>query len=241
MQPGDGSLGSVGSVPEADVVVLEQDVPANLVAALGLTAIAAWMALTWRGELEAGEQVIVLGAGGVVGQVAVQVARARGARRVLAGCRSRRRGRTSHPPRCGRGRAARHGDVDALASRFTAVADGPVDLVLDPLFGAPAAAAMRTLGPHGRLVNLGGSASPTALIDSATLRSKPVRLLGYTNNELTADQRRLALREIIGLAAAGELSVDFEAVALDRVPEARSRQANGTAAKRLVVDFTASV
>ena len=47
----------------------------RLIAALGLSAVAAWPALTWRGGLRPGEQVLVLGAGGVVGQAAVQLAR----------------------------------------------------------------------------------------------------------------------------------------------------------------------
>jgi NADPH:quinone reductase-like Zn-dependent oxidoreductase len=240
MQPGDGSLATSCSVPEAHVVVLEKDTPANLVAALGLSSIAAWMALTWRGELQPDEQVIVLGAGGMVGQVAVQAARALGARRVIAGCRSD----------AAADRASRHGadavvrldteDVDVLASRFQAAAQGAVDLVLDPLFGPAATAAIRTLRPYGRLVNLGGSASPTAVIDSATLRSGPIRLLGYTNTELTADQRSSALQNILRLAAAGNMSVDFETVTLDQVPDSWSRQASGNAAARQIVDFTAT-
>ena len=72
-------------------------------------------------------------------------------------------------------------------------ADGPVDLVVDPLFGVPAAAALRALRPHGRLVNLGSSAAETAPLDSATLRSRSLRVLGYTNNELTPAQRAAAL------------------------------------------------
>ena len=44
---------------------------------------------------------------------------------------------------------------------------------------------MRALRPHGRLVNLGSSAGETAPIDSSTLRSRSLRVLGYTNNELT--------------------------------------------------------
>jgi NADPH:quinone reductase-like Zn-dependent oxidoreductase len=238
MAPGDGSLATVVAAAEGDVVAIEPDVPATAVASLGLSAVAAWMALTWRGELTAGEQVVVLGAGGVVGQTAVQVARLRGARRVVAGCRSD----------AAADRAARSGadevvrldtdDVDELSRRFVAACDGPADLVLDPLFGAPATAALRALGPGGRLVNLGGSAGATAVFDSATLRSRSLRVLGYTNNELTADQRREALTALLGHAARGELSVDHEVVPLDRVAQAWDAQQSGRAGVRLVVDLT---
>lgn len=237
MAPGDGSLSTIVAVREADLVPLEHDVAATAVASLGLSAVAAWMALTWRGELAPGEQVVILGAGGVVGQAGVRIARLRGARRVIAGCRS-----DAAAERAGRSGADEvvrldTDDVDELARRFVAACDGPADLVLDPLFGAPAAAALRALGPGGRLVNLGGSALPTATFDSATLRSRSLRVLGYTNNELSADQRCGALTAVLAHAARGELRVDHEVVPLDRVADAWDAQ-QGRAAVRLVVDLT---
>jgi NADPH:quinone reductase-like Zn-dependent oxidoreductase len=237
MQPGDGSLASTCVVPDGDVVALASDVPPALVAALGLSAVAAWMALTWRGRLQEGEQVVVLGAGGVVGQVAVQVARLQGARRVVAACRSDVA--VERARRAGADEVVRldTDDVDALAARFVAACDGPADLVLDPLFGAPAAAALRALGPHGRLVNLGSSAAPTAPIDSATLRSRSLQVLGYTNNELDAQQKADALSALLAHAAAGRLTADHELVPLADVGAAWDRQAAGTATSRLVVDL----
>ncbi len=236
MRAGDGSMADYCVVPESDLVPLPDGVEAPLVAALGLSAIAAWMALTWRGELRAGEQVVILGAGGVVGQVAVQAARLHGARRVIAACRSR----------AGRERAYELGadavvdlsgadDVGTLAVRLLEACDGPVDLVLDTLFGLPAAAAARTLRPHGRLVNLGSSAGETAPFDSATLRSRSLRVLGYTNNELTAEQKRDALVAIVEHAAAGRLTVPYDTVPLTDVAVAWERQASGRAPHRSVL------
>ncbi|NEK56296.1 zinc-binding alcohol dehydrogenase family protein, partial [Geodermatophilus sabuli] len=64
MAPGDGSLAERCAVPDADVVPVDADLPDAALAALGLSGVAAWMALTWRGRLRAGERVLVLGAGG---------------------------------------------------------------------------------------------------------------------------------------------------------------------------------
>ena len=61
--------------------------------------------------------------------------------------------------------------------------------MLDPLFGVPAAAAAQCLRPGGRLVNLGGSAAEHGPLDSSTIRSRSLRVLGYTNNELTREQK----------------------------------------------------
>jgi NADPH:quinone reductase-like Zn-dependent oxidoreductase len=236
MRSGDGSMAGYCVVPAADIVALPIDVDGTLVAALGLSAVAAWMALLWRGELQAGEQVLVLGAGGVVGQVGIQVARLHGARRVVAACRSplaqeraRRLGADAVVP------LNNSDDVDGLASRLHGACDGPTDLVLDPLFGVPAAAALRTLAPHGRLVNLGGSAGERAPIDSSTLRSKSLRVLGYTNNELNAQQRAEGVTTIAEHAADGRLMLDYETVPLANAAEAWSRQASGQAIRRIVL------
>jgi NADPH:quinone reductase len=235
MAPGDGSMAERTVVAEPDLVPLPDGADPVEVAALGLSAVAAHMALTWRGELVPGEQVIVFGAGGVVGQAAVQLARAAGARRVIAGARSQ----------AARARAAEAGadavvaldtdDVAELARRFAAAADGPVDLVLDPLYGAPAAAAARALCPHGRLVNLGSSAGETCPLDSSTLRSRSLRLLGYTNNALTREQRAAAVTAVAEHAARGTLTVAHEVVPLVDAGAAWQRQADGRAGGRIVL------
>lgn len=235
MAPGDGSMAEIACVRQADLVELPRNADLVDVAALGLSAVAAHMALTWRGELAPGEQVLVLGAGGVVGQVAVQLARAAGARRVVAGARSPAGCERAHQAGADAVVALDTTDVSVLAERFAQAADGPVDLVLDPLFGPPAAAAARTLRAGGRLVNLGGAAAETCPIDSATLRSRSLRLLGYTNNELTAGQRAASIAFVAGQAALGRLSVAREVVALEEVDQAWRRQADGATAGRLVV------
>jgi NADPH:quinone reductase-like Zn-dependent oxidoreductase len=177
----------------------------------------------------------VLGAGGTVGQVAVQVAKLRGARRVIAGCRSAAGAERAR--RCGADAVVRldTDNVSELASRFADASDGPSELIIDPLFGVPAAAALRTAGRYGRLVQLGGAAAESAPIDSATLRSRSLCLLGYTNNELSPAQRADALNTVLSLAADGRLSVAYESVSLDSIAQAWSRQARGEASVRIVV------
>jgi NADPH:quinone reductase-like Zn-dependent oxidoreductase len=128
-------------------------------------------------------------------------------------------------------------DVDALADRLQAAADGPVDLVLDPVFGIPAAAALRVLRPGGRLVNLGSSAGPTAPIESAVLRGGSKQIVGYTNNSLSVAERALSLAVVAGHAAAGRLTVDHEVAPFDTVADAWARQAAGQARGRIVLAF----
>ncbi|MCR6482256.1 zinc-binding alcohol dehydrogenase family protein [Amycolatopsis sp. OK19-0408] len=234
MLPGDGSMAEHAAVAADDLVVLPPRADHTLVAALGLSAVAAWMSLTWKGTLAPGETVLVLGAGGVVGQAAVQLARLAGAGRVIACARSA--AAVERAARLGADAVVRlEPDGDTLTQRLLDAAGHPVDLVVDPVFGAPAAAALGTLRPGGRLVNLGSSAGEVCPVDSATLRSRSLRILGYTNNELAAAQRREALLTVVGHAIAGELTVDYERVPLAEAGAAWARQGEGSAGGRIVL------
>lgn len=226
MAAGDGSMAEKALVRQEDLVFLADDVEPVAMAALGLSAVAAHMALTWRGELKPGECVIVLGCG-AVGQAAIQLARIAGAGRVVVAARSA----------AARERATRAGAdtvlslaADDLASQLPAA-----DLLLDPLFGPPAAAAAQALRPGGRWVNLGSSAGETCPVTSSTLRSRSLRLSGYTNNELSPQQRAEAISAVAHLAAGGLLGVDHEVVPLDDVTEAWQRQSDGTTRGRVVL------
>jgi NADPH:quinone reductase-like Zn-dependent oxidoreductase len=234
MAPGDGSLAERCLVPDEDVVAIGSDVGAAALAAIGMSGVAAWMVLTVRAGLRVGETVLVLGGGGAVGQAAVGAAKLLGAGRVVAVCRSPEAQERAH--RAGADEVvALSGDVDELSARFRDAVGGSVDVVVDPVFGAPATAASRVLADHGRLINLGGSAGDTAQFSSAALRSRSASVLGYTNNALTPEQRRDAITAVAGHAAAGRLAVEHEVVPLADVERAWQRQATGQTGVRLVL------
>jgi NADPH:quinone reductase-like Zn-dependent oxidoreductase len=232
MTPGDGSLAERCLVPDADVVRLESPVPDELAAALGLSGVAAWMALSWRARMAAAERVLVLGAGGAVGQAGIGVARVLGAARVVA---------VARPSSVARAEAAgadvvvplATSDVDALAAALAP--HGPFDVVLDPVFGIAATAAARELAPGGRLVNLGGASGDTAVFSSAGLRSRSAAVLGYTNNALTPAQRASAITEVFAHAAAGRVRMAYDVLPLADVEQAWTRQAAGSAGARCVL------
>jgi NADPH:quinone reductase len=235
MKPGEGSMALYCIIDESSALVLPDQVDDDLAAALGLSAIAAWMALTWRGHLQPGEQVLVLGASGAVGQVAVQAAKLLGAGRVIAASRDE----------AARARALSLGadavvdlageDMNEISTRIAAACEGPLHLVIDPVWGLPAEAAVRALAYDGRLVNIGSAAGPTVRFESAILRSKLHTILGYTNNALTHEQKAEALTEILTHAAAGRCTVERETVPLARAAEAWDRQAACARRKLILV------
>jgi NADPH:quinone reductase-like Zn-dependent oxidoreductase len=234
MAAGDGSLAQLCSVADADLVPVDAGVSDESLAALGLSAVAGWMCLTWRAGLRPGERVVVLGGGGAVGQSAIGAALALGAGQIVAVCRSEAAAARARD--AGASVVVQHvDDVDALAGALRDAIAGPVDVVIDPVFGAGATAAVRVLGEGGRLVNLGGAAGDAATFSSAALRSRSISVLGYTNNSLSVMQRAQALTAVAALAADGKLSVAHVTRPLDTVADAWLATGAGRAAPRPVL------
>ena len=148
-------------------------------ASLSLVYDTAWFALRERARLAPGETVLVLGASGGVGQAAVQLARAIGAR-VLAG--------VSRPERSAAVRAAGAEAVidlssenlrETLREQVSAATEGRgADVILDPLGGDVFAAALRALAWCGRLVVIGFAAGQIPTVKANYLLLKNIEVSG---------------------------------------------------------------
>ena len=202
--------------------------------ALGIAGLAGWLALTWSAKLREGESVLVLGATGTVGQVAVQGAKLLGASRVVAAGRNE----------SGLARAAELGadatvqlGGDDLAERFRAAAGdaGGFDVIVDPLWGEPGVAAMEAAKRFTRHVALGQSAGMHASVSVATVRNKPLTIVGHTNYAIPFEDQQAAYVEMCEHAAAGRLTADVEATPLDDVASAWERLRAGSPGTKLVV------
>jgi NADPH:quinone reductase-like Zn-dependent oxidoreductase len=234
MAPGDGSLGELCIVADEDLMTLTEPVPDAVAASLGLSAVAAWMALTWRADLRPGERVVVLGGGGAVGQVAVQAARLLGASRIVAVCRPGRS--LDRATKAGPDEVVIFSDdvdrlTDGIAQALGSNLEGGADVIIDPVFGPAATAAARNLAKGGRLVNLGSASSNVAEFSSSVLRSRSVDILGYTNNALTPAERRKAVDAVMAHAATGAIAVDHQVLPLSQVVNGWRRTQEGSEAR----------
>jgi len=231
----DGAHGSFAEQSLTSASLLT-DVPEGVsdavAACLGIPALAAWLGLEWRAQLRAGESVLVLGASGALGTVAVQAAKILGAGRVVAAARSAD----------GRRRATEL-DADAtvelnndngLTERFTQAAGGELDIVIDPLWGAPGLAALRALRVGGRLVQLGQAAGPEVALPSSLLRGRQLTILGHTNFAVPWKVKAEAFRTMAEHAAAGRLKLEHETLPLEQAPEAWRRQASSPGRKLIL-------
>ena len=211
------------------------DVPDGLdvatAAALGNTGLAAWLALSWRAGLQPGETVVVLGATGQVGSVAVQAAKPLGAGRVIAVARAgerldalRERGADEV--------VALDGDLTAALKR--AAPDG-VDVIIDSLWGEPAAAAMQAAARFGRHVQVGHLAGPQLDLAAPAIRSLSLDVRGFMRLHPPHEVRREAYPRLGEHVARGDIVIDLERIPLAGVTDAWERQRRADAGAKLVL------
>jgi NADPH:quinone reductase len=228
----DGGLAELLSVPEEVVVPLREGTDPVLAGALGVAGIAGWLPVAYRAPVEEGETVLVLGATGTVGLVAMQGARLLGAGRIVAAGR--------RPEALERARRLGADEVVSLESEDLVTAfkeacggDGPT-YVVDPVWGEPAVAAATAAAPGARLVNIGQSAGPAAPFLSADVRGKQLTVLGYSNFATPPDVERREYLRLLEHAQAGEIQVETRTFPFEQTAEAWEAQAQGAGAKVVV-------
>ena len=236
-----GCVAPFGSMAERTLVPADAllDVPDGLddglAVAMGIAGLAAWLPLQWRARLQPGETVLVLGASGVLGTIAVQAAKLLGAGRVVAAARdaeSLRRvadlGADATVDLSGTS------SVAELAARLRDAAGGGVDVTIDPLWGVPALAAMGAARRGMRHVQIGHAAAAAAELPAGPFRESMVDLLGYTTRHVPAEVVARGWADLTAHAAAGRVHVDVDRAPLVDVGRVWQRQV-ASAHRKLVL------
>jgi NADPH:quinone reductase len=227
-----GTMAELAAVPEVSLVELPDQAGEDLAAALGVVGITALLALE-RAAPAGGERMLVLGATGAVGQMAVQLAKLMGAGRVVGAGRSAER--LERVRELGADEVVELGDGD-LADAFEQAAGGQLDIVIDPLWGEPAMAALRAIATEGRLVNVGQSAGTDVRLPLETVRNRQGAVHAISSGWTSLERKAAAYRRLIEHAVAGRLTVDREVVALDDVAAAWERQ-DESPGRKLVISI----
>jgi NADPH2:quinone reductase len=225
---------------QASVVPIGDELDDTAAAALGVPVFTALMCLERAERVGApldGAHVLVTGATGAVGMVAVQLAKLMGAARVVAAGRNRRR--LDRAGSLGADVTVELGeDITAgeLRERFSEAAAGRLDIALDPLWGAPARAAIDALTHDGVYVSFGQAASPVAELSGIPMRNRRVTVVGHSGAWATPEERQAALARAHELAAqrGSRLTLDTEEVPLEEIGSAWERLSS-SAGRRLVV------
>jgi NADPH2:quinone reductase len=231
-----GSMGERTLVDPEELIDVPDGVDDGLAVSFGISGLAAWLALTWRAELQEGESVLVLGSSGVLGQIAVQGARLLGAGRVVAAARDAQSLERARDELGADAVVELDGEGD-LGERFKEAGGGGFDVVVDPLWGEPALAALAALNVEGRLIQIGNSAGESIELPTRGFRNQLGRIIGHTNFKASRERKRQAFTEMCEQALAGELTVETEGVPLSDVGEAWNRKSPH---RKLVLEVSAS-
>jgi NADPH:quinone reductase-like Zn-dependent oxidoreductase len=192
-----------------------------LALACGVAGLTAWLAVSWRAPVREDDTVLVLGASGTLGSVAIQGAKALGARRVIG--------------------AARRTDlIPAEADEVVDLAAGELPeatYIVDALWGEPFERALAAAATGVRVVHLGQSAGPAATLQSAWLRGKVADIFGHSLFSLPEDAAETGYRELCELARDGKITFVIEPYPVAEVAAAWERQASGSPGAKIVLRF----
>ena len=216
-----GTLAEIAAASQKMCFALPDNLDFQQAAAIANPGMSAWLTLKDRGALASGETVLVLGATGVAGHLAIQAARLLGAKRIIAAGRNVE--------------SLASADVDAviplaeqedsIREAFTAEARSGIDLIVDYLWGRPAELLLEALAKgfnarsthRTRWVEVGESAGKSITLPGATLRSVDLTMMGSGFGSASLDRVLAAIPTLFSMAAAGTLKVNVEAFPLAEV------------------------
>lgn len=208
------------AVPGETVDVPEGVDPVDA-AVCGIAGVTGWLAVTWRTQVREDDTVLVLGASGTAGSIALQAAKILGAKRVIGAARS----------------------LDAVPSLADEVVDvngelPEATLIVDALWGDPLERALASAARGARIVHFGQSAGPTATLPSAAVRGKTIDLHGHSLFAVPHDVVARGFCELCEHVAAGRIAAAIERYPLDRAAEAWERQASGSPRAKIVLTLS---
>jgi NADPH:quinone reductase-like Zn-dependent oxidoreductase len=191
-----GTYAQYVTVPARQLYRLPAGFDFHQAAAAALVYQTAWHSLVVRGKLQAGETVLIVGAGGGVNTASIQIAKYLGAQVVVVGSSA---AKLEKAKSIGADILVdRSTDADWSRSVFLATDKRGVDVVVDNV-GITFMQSLRALKKGGRLLTVGNSGGPKFEIDNRYLFAKHLSLLGSTMSTI-AD-----FKEVMDLIVSGKL------------------------------------
>jgi NADPH:quinone reductase-like Zn-dependent oxidoreductase len=194
----------------------------DLAVALGIAGLAAWLPLTRHANVANGESVLVLGATGVVGSIAIQAAKILGAGRVVAAGRNPEA--LEKVRDLGADATVQLGTSDDAEALQKEAGDG-FDVVIDPVYGEPFLAALSATAVGATLVTIGQGAGAAVGVPFRALMGRTH--VGHGNTMMPAEVLRAGYEEITQHAADGRIRVETTRYRLAEAEKAWHAQADG--------------
>jgi NADPH2:quinone reductase len=221
------------AVPRAAVTEVPEGVDLAQLAGLGVAGVTAWASLYDRAQLTADDRVLILGASGGVGSLAVPLAQ---------GTAATVWGQTTQAEKVPviEAAGADHVVVVAEAGELAAaVAELRPTVIMDGVGGAFTAAAVEVLHTNGRIAVYGTSADQMASLNLRVLYRKNGSILGYGGLVMADEKRRSILAGLVAMVADGSLTVPVEVVPLADAGRCHRRILDREVTGKLVLDTKA--
>jgi NADPH:quinone reductase-like Zn-dependent oxidoreductase len=200
-----------GSFAERSVTGYTFPIPDGLddatAAGIANPGMSSWAALKFRAQFEPGESVLILGATGVAGRLAIQVAKRLGAKRVVA---------------AGRNPEGIEGADAVIPIDREAFRQEPCDIVLDYLWGEPAEILIDAISQKGlqhlskrvRFIQVGSSAGAKISLPAEALRSSGLELIGSGFGSVPIERILASVVEFLAEAAKNPFQFKLKAAPL---------------------------
>lgn len=220
-----GSMAQWAPVAVENCLPLPDNLDDITAAAMANPGMSAWAALVKRAGLAAGESVLINGATGSAGQLAVQIARFLGARKIIVTGRNTQMLAALSADVC----IDLTADDLTLQAQFSEQAAQQVDVVVDYLWGRSAELMLPALAKHSpgnapvRYVQVGSLSGAEIALNGAVLRAAPLQLMGSGIGSLSMPQLLAATGEMLQAAVAGGFTIATTPLSLSEVASAWPR------------------
>ena len=238
-RPPYGAMAQRTVVPGAFTFPVPEALDDETAAALPNPAVSAWLSLAFRAKLAPGENVLILGATGVTGKLAIRIAKLLGAGRVVGAGRNPEV--LSTLSKLGADAViSLEASAKELEQAFAQEAgQSGFQVVIDYVWGPPAEAFLAAITrkefaviqSETRFVQVGEGAGPVISLPAAVLRSTAVTIMG-TGGIPPRNVLVNTLQRVMAHAAKGELGIETERVPLADVEAAWDREQRG---RRIVI------
>jgi NADPH:quinone reductase-like Zn-dependent oxidoreductase len=216
-------------VPDRNVLKLPDDFPFDRAAAASLVFLTAWHSLITRGKLQAGESVLIVGAGGGVNTAALQIAKYVGAKVYVVGSSMTK---LKHAEELGADELIdRSREADWSKAIYQLTNKRGVEVVVNNVGAGTMLLSLRAACKGGRILTVGNTGGPKFEIDNRYMFSKHLSYLGSTMGT------RSDFAQVMALIFAGKLSpVLDETFALRDACRAHERMERGEFFGKIILE-----
>ncbi|MEO8610680.1 MAG: zinc-binding alcohol dehydrogenase family protein [Chloroflexota bacterium] len=239
IRPPYGSMADVAVIPKAYFVAVPDGVDAPTAATVPASALTGLFPLKWGAKMQQGDTVLINGATGFAGKLAVQIAKLLGAGRIVGSGRDQAALQAIRELGADEIIDLKQSDEKISVAYAQAAGENGYHIILDFLWGHPTELLLEALTPHEfafakhaiKLIQVGEMAGKTINLPAEALRTSGIEIVGGAAG-LTPEAMGEGAQQVWEWLGAGKLHADIECVLLKDIEAAWGRTVHG---KRLVI------